>query len=194
MLGFRGAYRYMSDPKVFELELSAIKKVRNHYGLKNLWLMLPFVRTVHELIEVKKIIAANGLSRSASFRLWMMVEIPSNVILLDQFCEAGIDGVSIGSNDLTMLILGTDRDNTEVATEFDERNPAVLWAIEHVIKTCHKYHVTSSICGQAPSDYPELVEKLVQWGTTSMSVNPDAVDHVRETIYQAEHKLANRKK
>jgi pyruvate,water dikinase len=92
-----------------------------------------------------------------------------------------------------MLILGTDRDNTEVAPEFDERNPAVLWAIERVIKTCHKYHITSSICGQAPSDYPELVDQLVKWGITSMSVNPDAVDQVRETIYQAEKKLLNKK-
>ncbi len=193
MLGYRGAYRYMSDPEVFKLELEAIKVVRNKQGFKNLYLMLPFVRTVHELIEVKKIIAANGLMRSPTFKLWMMVEIPANVIILDQFCEAGIDGVSIGSNDLTMLILGTDRDNTEVAPEFDERNPAVTWAIEHVIKTCHKYNVTTSICGQAPSDYPELVEKLVEWGTTSMSVNSDAVEQVRETVHAAEEKLVLRK-
>jgi len=193
MLGYRGAYRYMSDPRVFELELEAIKLVRDKHGFKNLWLMLPFVRTVRELVEVKKIITANGLLRSPTFKLWMMVEIPSNVILIDQFCEAGIDGVSIGSNDLTMLILGTDRDNAEVAPEFDERNPAVTWAIEKVVKTCHKYGVTSSICGQAPSDYPELVEKLVEWGITSMSVNPDAVDRVRETIHHVEGKLVKRK-
>ncbi|MBI5452956.1 phosphoenolpyruvate synthase, partial [Candidatus Gottesmanbacteria bacterium] len=193
MLGFRGAYRYMSDPKVFELELETIKLVRNKYGYKNLWLMLPFVRTVRELVEVKKIIAAAGLLRSPTFKLWLMVEIPSNAIILDQFCEAGIDGVSIGSNDLTMLILGTDRDNTEVASEFDERNPAVLWAIERVVKTCHKYNITSSICGQAPSDYPELVDQLVKWGITSMSVNPDAVDNVRETIYQAEQKIIRKR-
>lgn len=193
MLGYRGAYRYMADPKVFELELETIKMVRNKYGFKNLWLMLPFVRTVKELVEVKKIIASNGLLRSPTFKLWMMVEIPSNVIILEQFLEVGIDGVSIGSNDLTMLILGTDRDNNEVAQEFDERNPAVLWAIERVVKTCHKYGVTSSICGQAPSDYPELVEKLVSWGITSMSVNPDAVNCVRETIYHAEEKLIKRK-
>ena len=154
--------------------------------------MIPFVRTVQDLVEVKKIIAANGLSRSSSFKLWMMVEIPSNVILLDKFCEAGIDGVSIGSNDLTMLILGTDRDNSEVTKEFNEQDPAVLWAVQRVIKTCHKYKITSSICGQAPSDYPELVEKLVGWGITSMSVNADAVDKVRETIYKAEHKIVNK--
>lgn len=193
MLGYRGAFRYMSDPKVFELELEAIKMVRNKHGFKNLWLMLPFVRTVNELVEVKKIIAASGLSRSSNFKLWMMVEIPSNVILLDQFCEAGIDGVSIGSNDLTMLILGTDRDNSEVASEFDERNDAVTWAFEKVIKTANKYGITSSMCGQAPSDYPELVEKLVEWGITSMSVNPDVVDAVRDTIHHAELKLVKKR-
>ena len=189
MLGYRGAYRYMSDPQVFNMELETIKLVRDQYGFKNLWLMLPFVRTVNELVEVKKIIAKSNLSRSPTFKLWMMVEIPSNVILLDQFCQVGIDGVSIGSNDLTMLILGTDRDNTEVSPEFDERNDAVMWAIERVIKICHQYKVTSSICGQAPSDYPELVEKLVSWGITSMSVNADALDRVRETVYQVEKKL-----
>lgn len=192
MLGFRGAYRYMSDPKVFELELETIKLIRNKHGYKNLWLMLPFVRTVEELVEVKKIISASGLFRSPSFKLWMMVEIPSNVILLDEFCQAGIDGVSIGSNDLTMLLLGTDRDNTEVAREFNEQNPAVLWAIEKVVKTCHKYKVTSSICGQAPSDYPDLVEKMVKWGITSMSVNADAIDHVRSNVYHIESRLAKK--
>lgn len=189
MLGYRGAYRYMSDPGVFNLELETIKLIRNKHGYKNLWLMLPFVRTVRELVEVKKIIAKAGLLQSPSFKLWMMVEIPSNVILLDEFCKAGIDGVSIGSNDLTMLILGTDRDNTEVSPEFDERNGAVTWAIERVVKTCKKYDVTSSICGQAPSDYPDLVQKMVEWGITSMSVNADAVDQVRETVFHAEKRL-----
>lgn len=193
MLGYRGAYRYIADPAVFNLELEAIKMVRNKFGLKNLWLMLPFVRNVKNLIEVKKIIAASGLSRSGSFKLWMMVEIPSNVILLEQFCEVGIDGVSIGSNDLTMLILGVDRDNTEVASEFDEMNDATMWAFERVAKVCKKYGVTVSMCGQAPSDYPLLVEKMVEWGATSMSVNADAVDHVRETIFHAESRLVMKK-
>ncbi|MBI4067742.1 phosphoenolpyruvate synthase, partial [Candidatus Gottesmanbacteria bacterium] len=189
MLGYRGAYRYVNDPAVFKLEIEAIKLVRNKYGYKNLYLMIPFVRTVSELIEVKKISAASGLQRSSNFKLWMMVEIPSNVILLDKFCEVGIDGISIGSNDLTMLILGTDRDNSEVAPEFDERNEAVLWALEKVLKTAHKYKITSSLCGQAASDYPDLVEKLVNWGITSVSVNPDAVDRTREIIYNLEKRL-----
>jgi pyruvate,water dikinase len=193
MLGYRGAYRYIHDPKVFEMELDAIKIVRNKHGLRNLWMMIPFVRTVQELIEVKKIIAAAGLHRTASFKLFMMVEIPANVILLDEFIKVGIDGVSIGSNDLTMLILGTDRDNSEVASEFDEQNPAVLWALEHTIKTAHKHGIMASICGQAPSVYPELTEKLVRWGVTSVSVSPDAVERTREIIAATEAKLLHKK-
>lgn len=189
MLGYRGCYRYISDESVFNLELEAIKIVRNKYGFKNLHLMIPFVRTVDELIKVKKIIAASGLSRSNSFKLWMMVEIPSNVILLDEFIDVGIDGISIGSNDLTMLILGTDRDNETVASEFDERNPAVLWALERIIKTAVKRQITSSLCGQAASQYPDLVEKLVSWGITSVSVSPDAVDNTRRVVSLIERRL-----
>ena len=189
MLGYRGVYRYIHDPEVFELELDAIKTVRNKMGLKNLWLMLPFVRTVKELEEVKKLINLSGLQRTPSFKLWMMVEIPSNVILLDEFINVGIDGISIGSNDLTMLLMGTDRDNDEVAPEFNETNPAVLWALEHIIKTAHKHAITASICGQAASTYPSLVEKLVEWGVTSVSVSPDAVDHTRKLIREVEKKI-----
>ncbi|MBI2404900.1 phosphoenolpyruvate synthase [Candidatus Gottesmanbacteria bacterium] len=193
MLGFRGASRYIADPAVFELELEAIKMVRNKIGLKNLWLMIPFVRTPKELLEVKKIVAGSGLLRSPSFKLWMMVEIPTNVIRLQDFLEVGIDGVSIGSNDLTMLLLGTDRDNSDVAHDFSELDPTVLWAMEHVVRTCAKKGVTSSICGQAPSDYPELIEKLISWGITSVSVNPDAIDHVRQTVFEAEKKVVGKK-
>ncbi len=189
MLGFRGAYRYIKDESVFNLELEAIKMVRNKMGYKNLHLMVPFCRTVDELVKVKRIISASGLSRSESFKLWMMVEIPSNVILLEEFIKVGIDGVSIGSNDLTMLILGTDRDNETVATEFDERNPAVLWALEKVVKTAHQHSITSSLCGQAASQYPDLVEKLVSWGITSVSVSPDAVDNTRRNIAGIEKRL-----
>ncbi|HEX9008640.1 MAG TPA: putative PEP-binding protein, partial [Patescibacteria group bacterium] len=189
MLGFRGCYRYIKDESVFNLELEAIKMVRDKWGYKNLHLMIPFVRTVEELIKVKRVVTASGLTRSNSFKLWMMVEIPSNVILLDDFIKVGIDGVSVGSNDLTMLILGTDRDNETVASEFDERNPAVLWALEHVVKTAAKHHITCSLCGQAASLYPDLVEKLVGWGITSVSVSPDAVDMVRRNIAHIEKRL-----
>ena len=189
MLGYRGAARYIGTPEVFEMELEAIKHVRNKRGHKNLWLMIPFVRTPKELLDVKKIVVGSGLDRSSTFKLWMMVEIPTNVIRLEEFLSVGIDGVSIGSNDLTMLLLGTDRDNSDVAHDFSEMDPSVLWAIERVVKLCHKSRVTSSICGQAPSDYPDLVEKLVRWGVTSVSVNPDAVSHVRQVVADAEAKL-----
>lgn len=190
MLGFRGAYRYLSDPAVFELELQAIKKVRPKY--KNLHMMVPFIHTPGELFQVKKIIASEGLLRSSTFKLWMMVEIPSNVILLEDFIKVGIDGVSIGSNDLTMLLLGVDRDNSEVAPVFNELDPAVSWALEKTIKTCHKYKVTSSICGQAPSVYRELLENLVEWGVTSISVNPDVIESTRKSVYEAETQLVKK--
>lgn len=186
LLGFRGAFRYLNNEAIFELELKAIKIVRNKFGFKNLWLMIPFVRTPWELSKVKKIITANGLGRSPSFQLWMMVEIPSNVILLDDFIKVGIDGVSVGSNDLTMLTLGVDRDNEALKTAFDERDKAVLWSLEKVVKTCLKHKITCSICGQAPSIYPDLTQQLVQWGITSVSINPDMIDKTREIIYEAE--------
>ncbi len=188
MLGYRGAYRYINDPEVFKLELEAIKYVRNKKNCKNLWLMIPFVRTPKELSEVKKIITASGLNRSSTFKLWMMVEIPSNVILLDDFIDVGIDGVSIGTNDLTMLILGTDRDNSEVAQEFNERNKAVIWAIETVIKTAKKRGITSSICGQAAS-YPEIAEKAIMCGVTSLSVSSDLVPHVKKHASKVEERM-----
>ena len=162
-------------------------------SLTNLNLMIPFVRTIDELREVKKEIAKSSLSRSHSFKLFMMCEIPSNVILIEEFIKEGIDGVSIGSNDLTMLILGTDRDNAEVANVFDERDPAVLWAIERVIKACHKHNIPVSICGQAPSVYPSLVEQLVSWGITSISVSPDAIDDTRNILHRAEQKIILKK-
>jgi pyruvate,water dikinase len=193
MLGFRGAARYIADPRVFELELEAIKEVRNRAGLKNLYMMLPFVRSPRELLEVKKLIAASGLSRSSSFKLWLMVEIPTNVILIDKFLDVGVDGISFGSNDLTMLTLGVDRDNSEVATAYNEVDDALLWSFERVIRACGARGVTSSMCGQAPSDFPDLVEKLVSWGITSVSVNSDAVERVRELISHAEARLGRRK-
>lgn len=189
MLGFRGAYRYIKTPDVFDLELEAIKRVRNKMDLKNLWLMIPFVSSPKELVDVKKLVTTAGLARSPSFKLLMMVEIPANVILLEEFIDVGIDGVSIGSNDLTMLVLGVDRDNSEVAPQFDERNPAVLWAIEKTIKTCKKRGIACGICGQAPSEYPDLVEKLVEWGITSISINPDAIENTRSVISLSEKRL-----
>jgi len=190
MLGYRGASRYITDVKVFKLELEAIKRVRQHY--QNLWVMIPFVRTVAELAQTKKLMEAEGLKRSKDFKLWMMVEVPSNIFLMEKFLEIGIDGISIGSNDLTQLILGIDRDSEKLAKTFDERNEAVLIALERAIKVSKSMGVTSSICGQAPSVYPELTEKLVEWGITSVSVSPDMIGTTREIIAKAEAKLKGR--
>lgn len=191
-IGYRGAFRYLADPQIFELEIKAFNQVRQQ-GFSNLHLMIPFVRTVNELKSVKRQLLSYGLSRRGNFELWMMVEIPANVILLDQFLKVGLDGVSIGSNDLTMLILGVDRDNELLVERFDELNPAVLWALEKTVKTCKKAKVKVSICGQAPSKYPELVDRLVEWGTTSISVNPDVIEKTREMVSKAEEKYGQNK-
>jgi len=193
LMGFRGASRYISSPDVFYMELEAIKQVRTKYGYKNLWLMIPFVRTPQELADVKRIVTSAGLLRSPSFKFLMMAEIPSNVILLDKFIDVGIDGISIGSNDLTMLTLGLDRDNSEVAKSFNEMDPAVLWSLKRLVTKSKKRGITCSICGQAPSNYPELVEKLVRWGATSISVSPDAIDATRDVVAWAEKRNINKK-
>ncbi len=187
MLGYRGASRYITDVATFKLELAAIKRVREKYN--NLWVMIPFVRTVEELSRTIKIMEAEGLKRSEDFKVWMMVEVPSNIFLLDKFIAVGIDGISIGSNDLTQLILGIDRDSAKLADTFDERDEAVLIALERAVKVSKSMGVTSSICGQAPSVYPELTEKLVEWGITSVSVSPDMIGKTREIIAEAEKKL-----
>lgn len=187
MLGFRGAYRYISDPEVFNLELMALKKVRQKYN--NLHIMIPFVRSPDELRRVRRIVNAAGLFDDPSFKFWMMVEIPVNVILLEEFIKIGIDGISIGSNDLTMLLQGTDRDNSTVASEFNEMRPEVIWALKKIVKTCHKYKITSSICGQAASSYDEMIEILVKAGVSSVSVNPDAINRVRRMIYDTEKRI-----
>ncbi len=187
MIGFRGASRYVRDREVFRLEVDAIKRVREQY--KNLYVMVPFVRTPEELRGVKDLMAEFGLERSPEFKLWMMAEVPSNVLILDKFIDVGIDGISIGSNDLTQLTLGIDRDNERFAEEFDERNEAVLVGLERLIRGGTARGLTVSICGQAPSVYPDLTEKLIEWGITSVSVSPDAIDVTRELVAHAERKL-----
>jgi len=188
MIGFRGASRYIQDTEVFMLEVEAIKQVREEF--KNLYVMVPFVRTITELKGVKNLLAEQGLVRGVDdFKLWMMVEVPSNVIILDRFIDVGIDGISIGSNDLTQLVLGIDRDSEALADTFDERNEAVMTAIETAVTVARRRGITASICGQAPSVYPEVTEKLVEWGITSVSVSPDMIEQTREIIHNAEVKL-----
>lgn len=190
LLGWRGASRYY-DPKyieAFKLELAAVKKVRNEFGLKNLNVMIPFVRTVDEAEKVTTIMRNEGLVRGADFKVYMMAEIPTNIILADQFNQF-VDGYSIGSNDLAMLILGCDRNNDTVAHLFDERNLAVKRAIRHLIKTAHKDGKTVSICGQAPSEYPEFTNFLIQSGIDYVSVNPDMVKETKRNVAHFEQRI-----
>ncbi len=189
MIGYRGCFRYHKDPEVFKLEIDAIKKVREQFN--NLHVMVPFVRTVPEFRLVKRLMTDYGLSKELddSFKLWIMVEVPASVLLIDEFAKEGVDGVSIGSNDLTQLTLGLDRDSSVVAEEFDERNPAVLKMLEWTVKGCKKAGMTCSICGQAPSVYPEITQKLVEWGITSISVMPDVLEDTRKLMAEVEERL-----
>jgi pyruvate,water dikinase len=177
MIGFRGASRYISDDfrACFELECQAMRYVRETMGLSNLALMIPFVRTVDEARQVIEIMADNGLVRGEQgLQIMMMCELPANALLADEFLPY-FDGFSIGSNDLTQLTLGLDRDSALVAASFDERNPAVLALLEKAIQACRQANKYIGICGQGPSDHPELAEWLLQQGIESMSLNPDTI-------------------
>lgn len=183
MIGWRGVSRYVSKEyePAFRLEVKAIRKVREEMGLKNVWVMFPFVRTTWELENAIKIMEEEGLRRDSDFKVWIMAEVPSVVVLAEEFAKI-VDGFSIGSNDLAQLTLGVDRDSELLARMgyYDERDPAVLESIRKLIRAAHKYGKTVSICGQAPSVYPAVVEYLVKAGIDSISVNPDAVINVRD--------------
>jgi pyruvate,water dikinase len=192
MIGWRGVSRYISPEyeEGFRLECRALKKVREEYGLTNVWAMLPFVRTTWELVKVKEIMASEGLVQGNNFKLWIMAEVPSVVFEAEEFAQL-VDGFSIGSNDLTQLIMGADRDSGILNNMgyFDERNEAVKKAISILIKATHKYGKTISICGQGPSQYPEFAEFLVQEGIDSMSVNPDTVNYTRRLVASVEQRI-----
>jgi pyruvate,water dikinase len=177
MLGFRGASRYVAESfrDCFALECRAMKKVREQMGLSNVEIMIPFVRTVEEGKTVIELLAQQGLKRGENgLRIIMMCEIPSNVILAAEFLQH-FDGFSIGSNDLTQLTLGLDRDSGLVAAAFDERNPAVKAFLHQAIQACRTAGKYVGICGQGPSDHPDLAEWLVAEGIDSISLNPDTV-------------------
>ena len=192
MIGWRGVSRYISPEyeEGFRLECKAIKRVREEYGLHNVIVMLPFVRTPDELRTVKAIMAEEGLRQSDGLKIWIMAEVPAVVFRAEEFAEL-VDGFSIGSNDLTQLIMGADRDNGVLNNMgyFDERNPSVKAALKTLIEACNKKGKTCSICGQGPSQYPELAEFLVECGITSISVNPDTVEYTRRLIASVEQKL-----
>jgi pyruvate, water dikinase len=191
MIGFRGASRYYDDRyrDGFALECRAMKRVRDEMGLTNVKIMVPFCRTLDEARRVVEELTRNGLRRHDNgLELYMMVEIPSNVILLSDFAEY-FDGFSIGSNDLTQLTLGVDRDSEIVAHVFDERDKAVRTLIAQAIQQARRLGRKIGLCGQAPSDYPEFATFLVECGIHSMSLNPDAVLPTTGLVLEVETKV-----
>ena len=187
MIGYRGCFRYTREPDLFALELRALAEVRRDF--ENLHLMIPFVRTLHELKACLQLVDASPLGSDARLERWIMAEVPSVVYWLPQYAALGITGVSIGSNDLTQLMLGVDRDSELFGSAYDERDGAVLDAIKSIITRCREIGITCSICGQAPSVHPEYAERLVEWGIDSISVNVDAIDRTRRNIAMAEERL-----
>jgi pyruvate,water dikinase len=191
MIGWRGASRYYSAKykEAFALEIKAIRKVREEMGLQNVVVMVPFCRTVEELLKVQEVMKEFGMERGkAALELYLMAEIPSNIILAAQFAEH-IDGFSIGSNDLTQLTLGLDRDSSLVAHLYDERNPAVKEMLRMLIETAKRMKVKVGICGQGPSDFPDFAQFLVELGIDSISVTPDSIVKTVKAIANVEASL-----
>ncbi len=188
MLGERGTFSYLQNPAVFELELKALANVQQA-GYSNVNLLLPFVRTVEEFVFCRRKVEQALLTEVAQFQLWMMAEVPSVLFLLPEYVKAGVAGISIGTNDLTQLLLGVDREQGQLAKVFNERHPAVMSAIAQLIQMAQSADIPCSICGQAPALYPEIIDKLVQWGITSISVEPEAVERTYQAIARAEQRL-----
>jgi pyruvate,water dikinase len=188
MIGVRGALRYTREPELFALELEALRRVWDA-GYTNLHVMLPFVRTTTELARCRDLVAESGLPARRGFELWIMAEVPSVLFNLERYGALGIAGISIGSNDLTQLVLGADRDSGEMADTFDERDPAVVAYLEQLIPRARALRLKTSICGQAPSVHPEYADLLVRAGIDAISVNPDVVGRTRRLIDAAERRL-----
>lgn len=187
MIGYRGCFRYTKEPDLFALELLALANVRRTHD--NLHLMLPFVRTGWEMRRCRELIDGSALAQSRGLELWVMAEVPSVVSWLEEYVQLGVTGVSIGSNDLTQLVLGVDRDSELLAPFYDERDRAVLDMIHAIIERAHALGITASICGQAPSVHADFAARLVEWGIDSISVNPDAIERTRRNVAVAEQRL-----
>ncbi|MBE9213072.1 phosphoenolpyruvate synthase [Plectonema cf. radiosum LEGE 06105] len=187
-LGQRGTFSYLLNSDVFDMELTALSHVQ-HAGYHNIRLILPFVRTVEEFAFCRRKVEQAGLTDIAEFQLWIMAEVPSVLFLLPEYVKAGVQGISIGTNDLTQLLLGVDRDQAVLAKSFDEHHPVVMDAISRLIEMARKAGIPCSICGQAPALYPEIITKLVEWGITSISVEPEALQRTYQAILRAEQSL-----
>ncbi|MEB3216330.1 MAG: putative PEP-binding protein [Nostocales cyanobacterium 94392] len=187
-LGQRGTFSYLLNSDVFDMELTALSHV-HHAGYHNIRLILPFVRTVEEFAFCRRKVEQAGLTEIAEFELWIMAEVPSVLFLLPEYVKAGVQGISIGTNDLTQLLLGVDRDQAVLAKSFDEHHPVVMGAISRLIEMAREAGIPCSICGQAPALYPEIITKLVEWGITSISVEPEALQRTYQAILRAEQSL-----
>ncbi|MEJ1931748.1 putative PEP-binding protein [Nostoc sp. NIES-2111] len=187
-LGDRGTFSYVRNSSVFELELSAIANAQKA-GYDNLHLLLPFVRSVPEFSFCRQKVEQLGLTQVPQFQLWIMAEVPSVLFLLPEYVKAGVAGISIGTNDLTQLLLGVDREQGDITKVLNERHPAVMAAISQLIQMSKTAGIPCSICGQAPAIYPEIIDELVQWGITSISVEPEAVERTYQAIARAEQRI-----
>jgi len=178
----------MQNPAVFELELQALAIVQAS-GYRNINLLLPFVRSVEEFIFCRQKVEQFGLTQISQFQLWIMAEVPSILFLLPEYIKVGVAGISIGTNDLTQLLLGIDREQGKLGRIFDESHPAIMGAISQLIKMSQAGGIPCSICGQAPVLYPEMIDKLIEWGISSISVEPEAVERTYQAISRAEQRL-----
>ncbi|BAY25660.1 PEP-utilizing enzyme [Calothrix sp. NIES-2100] len=188
VLGDRGIFSYLLNPAVFELELAALANVQKA-GYSNVNLLLPFVRSVEEFSLCRQKVEQAGLTQIPQFQLWIMAEVPSVLFLLPEYVKAGVAGISIGTNDLTQLLLGVDREQEQLARRFNELHPAVMGAIAQLIEMSKNAGIPCAICGQAPVIYPEIIDRLVQWGITAISVEPEAVERTYHAIARAEQRL-----
>jgi pyruvate, water dikinase len=184
----RGTFAYLQNPTMFELELTALAQVQQA-GYRNLRLILPFVRSIEEFTFCRRKVEQAGLNRLSEFQLWIMAEVPSVLFLLPEYIKAGVQGIAIGTNDLTQLLLGVNREQGNFTEVWNQKNPAVMGSIRQLIETARKHNIPCSICGQAPTLYPEIIEQLVQWGITSISVEPEAVQRTYAAIARAEKRI-----
>lgn len=189
LLGYHGAFRYMHDPELFSLEIKAIVQVRNKKNLKNISLMVPFVRSLHELTEVKRLISAAGLYRSPTCKFWLQVQIPANAMMLESFQRVGIDGIVVDPDILTSLLLATDSANDDVIQAYDIFSPGVLSFYDMLMTQANNIKLPVAMSGKAVARHPSFVEKAVLWGVNTITVNPEAVIATRETIANAERKI-----
>lgn len=182
-LGVRGTFSYQRNPDLFQVQLAALKQVQQRYS--NICLLLPFVRTVEEFSFCRQFVEQAGLFQQSDFQIWIMAEVPSVLFLLEDYAAAGVQGIAIGTNDLTQLMLGVDRDHPQMATAFDPYHPAVLRAVEHLIKVAQKTGIACSICGQSFKQHPDLFYSLLQMGITAVSVDPGEIEFVSQLIQRS---------